>query len=166
MNCCAYDSNVKNTILFYIQVPENAENENTKLKLVDINLTFIPIYGIDIKRIITGDKKVLMFKATNATINEVYIVIEIAENNFYDDYIDLENIKFGIDISYYDVGLDKRINVLLNSSFTSASNEQFETVMRNIKSQNRPRIKPHSNAMILSNGEDFDDIDIWTDFFT
>jgi hypothetical protein len=166
MNCGVYDSKVKNTILFYMQVPENVENINTKLKLVDINLTFIPIYGIDIKRIITGDKNVLIFREVKATINElyegmnIYIVIEIVDNNLYDDYVDLDNINLGINISYYDVELDKRTDILLNSSYTPASNDEFEEIIRNIKSWNRPRIKPHTNAMISSDSDDLYDIDI------
>ena len=164
MNCGVYDSNIKNTILLYLQVPENAENVNTKLKLVDINITFIPIYGIDIKRIITGDKTVSICKEVSAKVSElyegtnVYIVIEISENDLYDDSVDFDNAKLGIDISYYDVELDKRIDMVLNSSYTSASNEHFEEVIRNIKSWNRPRITPHSNAMTLTDGVDPDDI--------
>ena len=109
MNCGVYDSNIKNTILFYIQVPENTEKESTKLKSVDINLTFIPTYGVEIKRIFTVNKDVIIYKDNKASIRElyegtsVYIVIEITENKLYDKFIDLDNLKLGIDISYYDV---------------------------------------------------------------
>ncbi len=61
MKCCIYDSNITNTILFYIQVLENEENENTKLKAVDINLSFIPTYGIDMERVIAANNKVLIY---------------------------------------------------------------------------------------------------------
>lgn len=151
MNCGAFVSNVKNTILFYMQVPANTENEDVKLKLVDVNLTFIPIYGIEVKRIITDNKNVLIFDKVKSTISElyegdnIYIVIEITENKSYDCAY-LCNIKLGIDISYYDVETDKKNNILLNSSSTSASSEQLEAVIRNIKSCNRKRIQPHSNT--------------------
>jgi len=166
MNCGVYDSNVKNTILFYIQVPENAEKESTKLKSVDINLTFIPTYGIEIKRIFTVNKDVLIYKDDKASIGElyegtsVYIVIEIKENKLYDKFIDLDNLKLGIDISYYDVEINERINILINSSFTSANNEQFEALIRDIKSGNRPRIKPCSNVVLLSDSADSDDMNL------
>ena len=44
MNHGVYDSKIQDTILFYIQIPENADGENIKLKAVDINLSFLPIY--------------------------------------------------------------------------------------------------------------------------
>lgn len=72
MNCGAFVSNVKNTILFYMQVPANTENEDAKLKLVDVNLTFIPIYGIEVKRIITDNKNVFIFDKVKSTISELY----------------------------------------------------------------------------------------------
>ena len=166
MNCGVYDSNIKNTILFYIKVDENTENVSTKLKSVDINLTFIPTYGIEIKRIISSNNKVTIYDDSRAIISElyegtnIYIVIEIVENKMYDKFIDLDNLKLGIDISHYDVELDKNINVLLNSSFTSENNEKLELIIRNIKSGNRKKIKPNSNVILLSDNSDSDDMNL------
>ena len=166
MNCGVYDSNIKNTILFYIKVPENKENVSTKLKSVDINLTFIPTYGIEIKRIISSNNKVTIYDDSRAIISElyegtnIYIVIEIVENKMYDKFIDLDNLKLGIDISHYDVELDKNINLLLNSSFTSENNEKLELIIRNIKSGNRKKIKPNSNVILLSDSSDSDDMNL------
>ena len=170
MNCGVYDSNIKNTILFYIQVPENIEKESTSLKSVDINLTFIPTYGVEIKRIFTANKDVIIHKDDKASIGElyegtsVYIVIEITENKLYDEFIDIDNLKLGIDISYYDVEINKRINMLINSSFTSANNEQFETLIYDIKSGNRPRIKPCSNVVLSTDSDVPDDMNIFSRF--
>ena len=166
MNCCVYDSNVKNTILFYIQVDENIDNIITKLKSVDINLTFIPTYGIDIKRIIASNNKVVITNDNKATINElyegnsIYIVIEVTENKLYDKFVDFDNLKLGIDISYYDVGLNKMINILLDSAFTSENNERHEAIIRSIKTGNRKRIEPDSNVILLSDSSDSDDMDV------
>jgi len=148
MKCCIYDSNIPNTILFYIQVLENEENENTKLKAVDINLSFIPTYGIDIERVIAANNKVLIYDDNKGKINElyqgnnVYIVIETNENKMYDRNVDFDNVKLVVFISYYDVDLDKQTDLLLNSSFTSENNEQLELIIRNIKSGNRKIIEP------------------------
>lgn len=148
MKCCIYDSNITNTILFYIQVLENEENENTKLKAVDINLSFIPTYGIDVDRIIAANNKVLIYDDNKGKINElyqgnnVYIVIETNENKMYDRNVDFDNVKLVVFISYYDVELDKQTDLLLNSSFTSENNEQLELIIRNIKSGNRKIIEP------------------------
>ena len=148
MKCCIYDSNITNTILFYIQVLENEENENTKLKAVDINLSFIPTYAIDIDRIIAANNKVLIYDDNKGKINElyqgnnVYIVIETNENKMYDRNVDFDNVKLVVFISYYDVELDKQTDLLLNSSFTSENNEQLELIIRNIKSGNRKTIEP------------------------
>jgi len=148
MKCCIYDSNITNTILFYIQVLENEENENTKLKAVDINLSFIPTYGIDVDRIIAANNKVLIYDDNKGKINElyqgnnVYIVIETNENKMYDRNVDFDNVKLVVFISYYDVELDKQTDLLLNSSFTSENNEQLELIIRNIKSGNRKTIEP------------------------
>jgi hypothetical protein len=156
MNCDVYDSIVKNKILFYIKVQENIDNIITKLKLVDINLTFIPTYGIDIKRIITSNNKVIFTNDNKATINElcegnnIYIVIEVIENKLYDKFIDFDNIKLGIDISYYDVELGKRINLCVGSSFTSENNERLEAIIHSIQVGNRKRIEPSSNVILLS----------------
>lgn len=77
------------------------------------------------------------------------------ENKSYDCAY-LCNIKLGIDISYYDVETDKNNNILLNSSSTSASSEQLEAVIRNIKSCNRKRIQPQSNTILPH-----DDMDVF-----
>jgi len=166
MNCGVYDSNIKNTILFYMQVQENTEDIITKLKSVDINLTFIPTYGIDIKRIIASNNKVIICEDDTATINElyegtnIYIVIEIFENKMYDKFVDFDNIKLGIDISYYDVELNKNINLLLDSSFTSENDEQLEEIIRNVKSGNRKRIEPDLNLIISSDDSYSDDSEL------
>lgn len=164
MNYGVYDSNTENTILFYIQIPENIEKTSIKLKAVDINLSFIPTYGIDVKRIISSNKDILINEDGNkASIDElyegtsVYIVIEINQNKMYDKFVALDDINLGIDISYYDVESDKQINTLLNSLYTSANNEHFETLIKNIKSGNRPRIKPCSNVLLLDDSSSSDD---------
>jgi len=129
-------------------VLENEENENTKLKAVDINLSFIPTYGIDIERVIAANNKVLIYDDNKGKINElyqgnnVYIVIETNENKMYDRNVDFDNVKLVVFISYYDVDLDKQTDLLLNSSFTSENNEQLELIIRNIKSGNRKIIEP------------------------
>jgi hypothetical protein len=129
-------------------VLENEENENTKLKAVDINLSFIPTYGIDVDRIIAANNKVLIYDDNKGKINElyqgnnVYIVIETNENKMYDRNVDFDNVKLVVFISYYDVELDKQTDLLLNSSFTSENNEQLELIIRNIKSGNRKIIEP------------------------
>ena len=51
--------------------------------------------------------------------------------------------------------------MLINSSFTSANNEQFEALIRDIKSGNKPRIKPCSNVVLLSDSADSDDINLY-----
>ena len=51
--------------------------------------------------------------------------------------------------------------MLINSSFTSANNEQFEALIRDIKSGNRPRIKPCSNVVLLSDSADPDDVNVY-----
>ena len=87
----------------------------------------------------------------------VYIVIEISQNKMYDKLVALDDINLGIDISYYDVESDKQINTLLNSLYTSANNEHFETLIKNVKSGNRPRIKPCSNVLLLDDSSSSDD---------
>ena len=78
----------------------------------------------------------------------------------YDKFVDFDNLKLGIDISYYDVELDKKINLLLNSSFTSENDEQLEAIIRNVKSGNRKKIEPDSNVILLSDDSGSDDMDL------
>jgi hypothetical protein len=54
--------------------------------------------------------------------------------------------------------------MLINSSFTSANNEQFETLIYDIKSGNRPRIKPCSNVVLLTDSDVPDDMNIFSRF--
>ena len=76
--------------------------------------------------------------------------IERIENKLYDKFIDFDNIKLGIDISYYDVELGKRINLCVGSSFTSENNERLEAIIHSIQVGNRKRIEPSSNVILLS----------------
>ena len=142
MNCGVYDSNIKNTILFYIQVPENTEKESTKLKSVDINLTFIPTYGVEIKRIFTVNKDVIIYKDNKASIRElyegtsVYIVIEIIENKLYDKFIDLDkdfNFVGKEALSQISAqGLKrKQVGIIINNDPMKGPNTRFWNVLHN-----------------------------------
>lgn len=92
MNCGIYDSKNQYSILFYIQIAENMDGENIKLKAVDVDLSIIPINGIYIKRLICENKYVEIDKEENKIhIDElyqgtsIYVVIEIDETKHYDN---------------------------------------------------------------------------------
>ena len=168
MNHGVYDSKIQDTILFYIQIPENADGENIKLKAVDINLSFLPIYGIHIKRLICENKNVDIDEEANKIhINElyqgttIYVVIEINETKHRDSIIAFDDTRIAIDINYFDVEENKNTNLLLNSTITSQNNDYFETLINEIKQGNRPRIKPCSNTLYLYDSDSSEDYEMY-----
>jgi len=168
MNCGVYDSKIQDTILFYIQIPENIDGENVKLTAVDIKLFFLPIYGIHIKRLICENKNVEIDKEENKIyIDELYqgttlyVVVEMIETKNYDSIIAFDDTRLAIDINYFDVEENKKINTLLNSTITSQNNEYFETLINEIKRGNRPRIKPCSNTLYLYDSDSSEDYEIF-----
>ena len=164
-----YDSIIKDTILFYIQIPQNIINETTQLCMVDINITFIPSYGIDVKRLISSNKYVKINNEKNTvSIGElydstsVYIVAELKENKMYDKFIALDDTRLAVDTSYYDVKTCKKTNNTLTASFTSLQNDSFETIISDIKKGNRAKIKPCTNVLVMSDSSCSDDLEIFT----
>lgn len=156
MNIGVYDSRIKNTILLYIQVPENVNDENVKLKALEINLSFLPIPGIHIKRVICENKYVEINEDTkHIYIQElyqgttIYVVIEITESKNCDSIVAFDDTRLVIDVNYYNVDDNKKINTLINSTITSQYNKSFELLIDDIKKGNRPKIKPCTNITHL-----------------
>lgn len=168
MNCGIYDSKNQHTILFYIQIAENIDGENIKLKAVDINLSFMSNDGIHIKRLICENKYVEIDKEKNKIhIDElyqgtsIYVVIEINEIKQYDNIIAFDDTRLMIDVNYFDVEENMNINKMIDSTITSHNNEYYETLINEIKQGNRPRIKPCSNTLNLCDSESSDDYEIF-----
>lgn len=167
MNHGVYDSKNQNMILYYIQLPENTDSELIKLKAVDVNLSFLPIYGIQIQRLICENKNVEIYEETKKMhIQElyqgttIYIVIEVNETKHYDNIIAFGDTRLAIDVNYFDVEKKINVNTLLNSTITSQNNEYFETLINEIKQGNRPRIKPCSNTLYIYDSDSSEDYEI------
>lgn len=167
MNFGVYDSKNQNMMLFYIQIPENTDSEFVKLKAVDVNLSFLPIYGIQIQRLICENKNVEIYEETKKMrIPElyqgttIYIVIEINVTKQCNRTIAFDDTRLAIDIHYFDVEKNINANRLLNATITSQNNEYFETLINEIRKGNRPRIKPCSNRLYVYDSDSSEDYEI------
>jgi len=61
-----------------------------------------------------------------------------------------------INTTYYDVNTCKHVDVVNNSYMSIETNKVFDDIVRDIKSNNRPKIKPCSNITMSVEENDMD----------
>jgi hypothetical protein len=162
MQVGVYDSGQNGTILFYIHLPK-ANVDKTRLVAVDIKLKFIPIYGMRIKAIYTGNRGVAIDK-NKSTVEllelyegtNIYVVIDMSKTDQYESTMMIDEALMAINTTYYDVNTCKHVDVVNNSYMSIETNKVFDDIVRDIKSNNRPKIKPCSNITMSVEENDMD----------
>ena len=155
-----YDSHSEGLLLACIRSPI-MNDSTTRLVAVDVKATFIPIFGMKIKRITTNNKgATINFEQKTMCLSEqyegttVFVLIELSKTGQYDPIVSVDEVLMAINVTYYDVSKTESINIVKNSSMTMDTNHFYETLIRGIKSNNRPKIKPCSDIEYYNDNMD------------
>lgn len=160
-----YDSHIAGMFLACIRSPL-LNVSTTRLVAVDIKMRFIPIFGMKIKHIATNNKGVTInFEQKTMCLSEqyegttVFVLIELSKTSQYDPIVSVDEVLMAINVTYYDVSKSESINIVKNSSMTMDTNQFYESLIRGIKSNNHPKIKPCSDIDYYN--DDTNDMDLF-----